>query len=153
MKAPNASDSPLIEVSHAMPRQMTMIVSKKSSRLRLRTMYSSTFGAAYQAAAMIQPTSTTDFPTGKRMDESVSSPGLARIGVRRIMGTTARSWKIRMPMVARPCGASLSPLAASAFNTIAVLLSDNMKPQNSACGPDIPAMMPPSHTRTMTPLT
>jgi len=43
---------------------------------------------------------------------------------RKIMiGTTAKSWKIRIEIEIRPCGVSISPLSMRYFRTIAVELS------------------------------
>ncbi len=153
MKAPKASDSPPRDVSQAMPRHMTMMVNRKSSRLRLRTMWSSNFGTTYHAAATIHATTAIDLANENSTGVSVPSPWLARMGVNKIIGTTAKSWKIKIPIVVRPWGESLSPLAAKAFSTIAVLLSESRKPQKIASGVGNPASVPPSHAITMTPPT
>ena len=50
MNAPNANEIPPSVVSHAIPRQETMIVNKNSSRLRLRTPGSNTSPAASASA-------------------------------------------------------------------------------------------------------
>ena len=61
INAPSASESPAREVSHAMPRHSTMIVSRNSSRLRLLTICSSSQGTRNQAAPTMIPTSAADF--------------------------------------------------------------------------------------------
>ncbi len=95
----------------------------------------------------------TDSLNANRIDVSASPLGLARIGANIIMGTTARSWNTRMPIVARPWMESLSPLAARALRTMAVLLRDSRKPQNTASCPGTPKRTPTSHANPMTPAT
>jgi hypothetical protein len=92
-------------------------------------------------------------PKDNRIEVNAPSLGLARIGASKIMGTTARSWNTRMPIVARPWSESLSPLAVKLFSTIAVLLSDSRKPQKIACGHGNPTSVPPNHTIATTPPT
>ena len=91
MNAPSANEIPPSVVSHAMPRQETMIVSKNNSRLRLRTICPNSLGTRYQAAAMTSKTTRTDFPKVNRIASPPPSDWLARIGVNSIMGTTAKS--------------------------------------------------------------
>jgi hypothetical protein len=91
MNAPNANERPPSELSHAMPRQETMIVSKNSSRLRLRTICPNTFGTRYQEAAMTSATIKTDSPNVSRIASPPPSDWPPRIGVNNIMGTTAKS--------------------------------------------------------------
>ncbi len=109
-----------------------MMVNKNSSRLRLRTMCSSKIGTAYHAPTRMQATTTNDFPKESNTGASAPSPGLARMGVSKIIGTTAMSWNTKIPIVARPCGESLASLAVNALSTMAVLLSESRKPQKIA---------------------
>ena len=133
MKAPSARDSPPSEVSQAMPRQSTMIESRNNSRLRLRTMCCSNGGTMSQAAPTIRPTTTAAFRRVNSTAPMALPLGVARIGVMSIMGTTARSWKIRIATVAWPWNESLSPRSESAFSTMAVLLRDSKNPQKIPC--------------------
>jgi len=89
--APSASDRPASDVSHAIPRQRTMIVSRNSSRLRLRTICSSRRGTTYQAPNTSTATSATDFPSVNSTLGCTLSEGWASNGSRSIIGTTARS--------------------------------------------------------------
>ena len=69
---------------------------------------------------------------------SIASPGAASAGSSSIIGTSARSWKSRMPAAACPDGASSSPRPASILNTNAVLDSATRKPATTASGPGVP---------------
>ena len=55
-----------------------------------------------QAAAMINPTTSKDLPRVRMTDPPDPSRRLAKMGVKSIMGTTAISWKIKMPIMVRP---------------------------------------------------
>ncbi|MBT5773510.1 MAG: hypothetical protein HOH95_03940 [Dehalococcoidia bacterium] len=53
----------------------------------------------------------------------------ARTGMRRMRGTTSRSWKMRTPTVKRPWGASISPRAVRERRTTAVEERARTKPK------------------------
>ncbi len=57
-----------------------------------------------------------------------TEPTLVSTGTTAIIGTTARSWKSRMPKDTRPGGESTSFLSDRSFMTTAVLLSEMRKP-------------------------
>ncbi|MBI2081844.1 MAG: hypothetical protein HYT86_09025 [candidate division NC10 bacterium] len=55
-----------------------------------------------------------------------------RSGASSIIGTTHRSWKIRIPRTHRPWGESISARSTSVFRTTAVLLRARRNPKNVA---------------------
>jgi hypothetical protein len=60
------------------------------------------------------------------------------MGTMSTIGTTQRSWKIRVPTMKRPWGASSSRRSARARRTIAVLESANTKPYTTPCATGSP---------------
>ena len=61
------------------------------------------------------------------------SARLRESGIERsIIGTTARSWRMRMPTRKRPCGESSSRRSRRSFSTMAVEESATRKPKKTA---------------------
>ena len=136
-----------------MPRHNKMMVRRKSSRLRVLTICSSSLGTMNQAPRMIIPTMAADLASGPSRLTPATPSGLASNGVNSIMGTTTRSWKIRIPMVALPWGESASPRAAKALRTITVLLSARRQPQKIASWRGSPRNHPTPATSRRTAIT
>ncbi len=90
---------------------------------------------------MMSATSPAAFSSGiAKLATETPSSALARKGVTSIIGTTMRSWKMRMPTVARPWGESVSPRAARDLSTMAVLLRERRNPQKIACRTGTPSI-------------
>ena len=67
----------------------------------------------------------------------LSSPNESK-GTMRTMGTMQRSWKIKVPTIKRPWGASNSPRSPRVRRTKAVLDKAKTKPYTIACGVERP---------------
>src|SRR6058998_1240128 len=131
MNAPSARDRPANELSQAMPRHTKMMVITNSSRLRLRTTSTSRRGTRYHAATRISSTARIALATDHTTVRSPASPSPPNTGVTTIIGTTARSCTIKIPMISRPCGELVSPRSVTILSATAVLLIAARKPQNT----------------------
>ncbi len=117
--APSARDRPTAEVARAVPRTMTRTATMKSSLRRVATTAERKRGTrtreAKTRAAAVAAVLPSAIAAGPR-----PPPWPARAGIRSIIGTTARSWKISIPTRNRPCGESISPRSIKRLSAIAV---------------------------------
>ena len=130
-KAPSARERPAREVSQAVPMQSVRMASRKTSRLRLASTKRSTVGTTPRAITMTATTTPAALARARPTSASASAPppaaGPSR-GTMSTIGTTHRSWKMSVPTMKRPCGASSSCRSASVRSTMAVLESAKTKP-------------------------
>ena len=117
-------------MAHAMLMQTRETVSTNRSRCPVWAMMCNRRGTTTRAATSTNtstPVALRSAAIGSQID--VKDP-LSR-GMARIIGTTQRSWKTRMPSVRRPWGASISPRARNPRSTIAVLDTVTTKPRKT----------------------
>ena len=100
--APRASEMPDWNASQAVPRQMSSTQRRKISWFRSRATWWRNHGTTKRAAAKINPTASTAFPsvsaTTWRENASVSPS----TGTDSIMGTAMMSWSSSVPTASRP---------------------------------------------------
>ena len=130
--APSASDAPAAAVPSAVSVPMRITAMRNSSRLRVFRISANARGTMVRAAIITPTTTSAALPSARSSPPTPPDAFPARKGSTSMIGTTHRSWKIRIPVARRPCGASISPLSVITFNTIAVLDSAIRNPRNSA---------------------
>ena len=121
---------PTLAMAHAMPMQTRETVSTNRSRCPVWAMMCNRRGTTTRAATSTNTSTPVAFKsamTGSQID--VKDP--LNKGMARIIGTTQRSWKTRMPSVRRPWGASISPRARNPRSTIAVLDTVTTNPRKT----------------------
>jgi hypothetical protein len=101
---------------------------RKISRMRVRTTRWKTRGMRIRATAKTAATAAALRPKRRATAPSETWPAFASTGTTAIIGTMARSWKMRTPSEIRPWGESVSPRSARILRTTAVLLSETRKP-------------------------
>jgi hypothetical protein len=87
-------------------------------------------GTTTRAKITMPTTTSAALPIARAMFIAASPGGPAEpsSGTISTIGTTQRSWKISVPTMKRPCGASSSRRSESARSTMAVLESAKAKP-------------------------
>jgi len=95
--APRASDNPALEVSHAVPNTVNMMVKRKSSLFLVLAILKSSAGIIHLAVTI----TNSMIPSPFRRKVTGLSPEVegtpASMGVRSIMGTITISWNMSMP--------------------------------------------------------
>ena len=131
-KAPSAKLSPASSVSQAKPNVINKTFITKSSSLWRRATKSS-----HQRISLWPPVSNKVINAAALSDASNkaginSSGGAFRAGIRTSNGTTAKSWKSKIPTTRLPCSVSNSKRSDISLITIAVLLMANAPDKASA---------------------
>ena len=129
--APNASERPTSDVSHAVPKQINTILIRNNSRLCVLTMRYSIKGTTFLDTTTTMPTKTSAQRTFNATLIADNPDFPARSGISSTIATTLRSWKIKIPAQRRPFGESISPRSVSSLSTMAVLLIATKKPANT----------------------
>ena len=119
-------------MSHATVKQIPAMVKMKSSRFFCCATRYMTHGTTQCADTIRITRMATTFMISNGRDEYDGPEVPIRSGVRRIIGMTARSWKMRIPRSVLPDTVSTSPRSWSTFMTMAVLESETRKPKNIA---------------------
>jgi hypothetical protein len=129
--APSASDKPSERRQPGGADAQAEDREQEHLAARLASTHPSTFGTTNRARWRPTDTTTTAaFPsrpdaTAARLRRARAAPSS---GTTSTIGTTQRSWKMSVPTMNRPWGASSSRRSARARSTIAVLESANTKP-------------------------
>ncbi len=133
--APSERDRPALEVRNAVARHRESVLMRKSSRLRVCTTRCNGTGTSLRAARNTSTTRPSPFTVGQRNASPPPSPPAvpARNGTSSIIGTTARSWKMRMDRTMRPWTESISARCCNIFSTMAVEDNATRNPTNTAC--------------------
>ena len=135
--APSDRLTPATLVSQAVPKQIAMTVSRKSSGEHVRATRSSSGGINRRATSSTARMIASALPSAQMM-ASADPPVPPSIGTSSTITTIARSWKMSSPRLTCPNVVFDSPRSPSSFRTMAVDESETRNPVKSA-GPPVHA--------------
>jgi len=130
--APSDRESPTLDVSHAMDRQKASVVSRNSSRLRVRTIRCSALGTILRATTNTSTITPAPFNVSRTSDSLIDAPLPVRKGMSSIMGTMTMSCRMSMDREMPPWGLFISARCWMMRSTMAVDDSVARKPKNTA---------------------
>ena len=116
----------------AIPEQIAITKTKKNSLFRVLAMNSKIGFVTNRLRNRMKPTMPIAFRIINKTCFPKSPKSPPKIGKINIIGTTAKSWKIKTDKLAFPSFVDKSPLFKRVFKTIAVLESEVKKPPKTA---------------------